>query len=332
MKDEVNNWVLACDVVAADKIPQKKPRAPLGSLGVGAVLATLSTDLVGPFPITLRNNRYILVATDHFTKWVEVFAVPDQTAVTTANVILNEVWAPLSIHSDLGSNYESQIFQELCRLMEVRKTRTSVRNPKGNGQAEKFNKTLVRMIKAYLKGEQEEWDLNLGCLAAAFRATPSSSSGFTPNMLMLGREVRIPAELRSGRACDSEDQSVNSYGEYVNWLRDRLLAAHDIAREHLENAAKRHKYAYDTKLEHLRYEQGECAWYLHEKRVPGVSQKLQPKYMLCVLLKKLSDVTYLIRLEEGGNRVVHHDKLKKYEGLKRPKWMDRAIRNYNKGN
>ena len=106
MKDEVNNWVLACDVCAADKIPQKKPRAPLGSLGVGAVLATLSTDLVGPFPITPRNNRYILVATDHFTKWVEVFAVPDQTAVTTANVILNEVIASygarLSIHSDLG--------------------------------------------------------------------------------------------------------------------------------------------------------------------------------------------------------------------------------------
>ena len=336
MKDEVNNWVLACDVCAADKIPQKKPRAPLGSLGVGAVLATLSTDLVGPFPITPRNNRYILVGTDHFTKWVEVFAVPDQTAVTTGNVILNEVitmyGAPLSIHSDLGSNYESQIFQELCRLMEVRKTRTSVRNPKGNGQAEKFNKTLVRMIKAYLKGEQEDWDLNLGCLAAAFRATPSSSSGFTPNMLMLGREVRIPAKLRSGRACDSEGQSVNSYGEYVSWLRDRMQAAHDIAREHLENAVKRHKYAYDTKLEHLRYEQGECAWYLHEKRVPGVSPKLQQKYVLCVVLKKLSDVTYLIRLEEGSNHVVHHDKLKKYEGLKGPKWMDRAISKYNKSN
>ena len=133
------------------------------------------------------------MVTDHFTKWVEIFAVPDQTAVTTANVILNEVIArygsPLSIHSDLGSNYESQIFKELCKLMEIRKTGTSVRNPKGNRQVEKFNRTLVCMIKAYLKGEQENWDLNLGCLAVAFRATPSASKKFTPNMLMLGREV-----------------------------------------------------------------------------------------------------------------------------------------------
>ena len=116
--------------------------------------------------------------------------------------------------------------------MEVRKTRTLIRNPKGNGQAEKFNRTLVHMIKAHLKDEQEDWDLNLGCLAAAFRATPSASSGFTPNMLMLGREIRIPAELRSGHVGDSEDLSIKSYGEYVSWLRERLQMAHDIARKH----------------------------------------------------------------------------------------------------
>ena len=190
----------------------------------------------------------------------------------------------------------------------------------------------MRMIKAYLKGEQEDWDLNLGCLAAAFRATPSASSGFTPNMLMLGREVRIPAELRSGHVGDSEDLSIKSYGEYVSWLRERLQTAHDIAREHLGNVAKRHKYAYDTKLEHLRYEQGECVWYLHEKRVIGISPKLQPRYVRCVVLKRLSDVTYLIGVEKGDNRVVHHDKLKRYEGQNRPKWMDRAVRSFVRGN
>ena len=166
MKNDVNSWVLACDQCASDKTPHKRPKAPLGSLGVGATLATLSTDVLGPIPVTPRNNRYILVVTDHFTKWVEIFAVPDRTAVTTANVILNEVIAsygsPQSIHSDLGSNYESQIFKELCKLMELRKTRIFVRNPKGNGQVEKCNRTLVRMIKAYLKEEQENWDLNLG--------------------------------------------------------------------------------------------------------------------------------------------------------------------------
>ena len=86
---------------------------------VGAPLDRLGTDFLGPLPLTPRGNRHILVVTDYFTKWVEIFAVPDQTAVTTAEVILNEVIArfgcPHEIHSDQGRNFESQIFAELCR-------------------------------------------------------------------------------------------------------------------------------------------------------------------------------------------------------------------------
>lgn len=70
---------------------------------------------------------------------VEIFVILDQTAATTAIVILNEVIArfeaPISIYSDRASYNESHIAQELCRLMEIKKTRTPVKNPRGNGQA-----------------------------------------------------------------------------------------------------------------------------------------------------------------------------------------------------
>ena len=71
-------------------------------------------------------------------------------------------------------------------------------HPSCNGQVERFNRTLVSMIKAYLKGQQREWDKHLGCLAAAYRATPHESTGFTPNMLMFGREARLPIEVILG--------------------------------------------------------------------------------------------------------------------------------------
>ena len=83
-------------------------------------------------------------------------------------------------------------------MLEVRQTRTSVRNPRGNGQAERFNRTLLRMIKAYLRGEQRQWDLHLGCLAGAYRATPNESTRMTPNLFTISREVRLPEELVSG--------------------------------------------------------------------------------------------------------------------------------------
>jgi hypothetical protein len=66
------------------------------------------------------------------------------------------------------------------KLLEIRKTRTSPRNPRGNGQIERFNRSLLSMIKSFLRGEQTGWDLNLGCLADAYRATPHESTGLTP--------------------------------------------------------------------------------------------------------------------------------------------------------
>ena len=176
VRDDVHMWLLKCYTCAAIKSSHQNPKAPLGRMQAGTPLYRISTDFLGPLPLTPCKNGYILLSTDHFTEWVEIMAVPDQTAKTCANKLLNEVIArygcPLTILSDQGAAYESSIFHELCQLLEIRKTRTSPRNPRCNAQAERFNRSLLCMIKAYLQGEQENWDLNLGCLAAAYRATP----------------------------------------------------------------------------------------------------------------------------------------------------------------
>ena len=68
------------------KAPSRKPHAPLGKMPVGDPLDRLSTGILGLFPESTQGNKYVLAVTDHFTKWVEVFAIPDQSAVTCAGV------------------------------------------------------------------------------------------------------------------------------------------------------------------------------------------------------------------------------------------------------
>ena len=330
LKEDIALHIRKCDTCASDKKPIVAPRAPLGSLRSGAPGDLIASDYLGPFPVTDRDNRYILLLTDHFTKYVEILAVPDMTAEVCASKILNEFisrWGcPLTIHTDQGRTYESKIFGELCRMLEVKKSRTSARNPRGNGQSERFNRTLLRMIKAYLCGQQRDWDLHLGCLAGAYRSTPNESTRLTPNLLMMGREVRLPAELVFGSIGTYQDQEITSYGEYVDFLRTRMQHAHDVARKHLDSAAKRSSEIYNTKVAVNKYDVGDAVWCLLESRKIGVMPKLEPTYEGPFLVKKkISEINFLLQLDnDGKERLVHHNKLKPYEGDYPPKWLCRA--------
>jgi hypothetical protein len=304
---------------------------------VGGTLDRLSTDILGPFPETPRGNKYVLVVTDHFTKWVEIFAIPDQTAVTCAEKILNEVigrfGCPLDLHSDQGRNYESQIFVELCRLLEIRKTRTSPGNPRCNGQAERFNRTLLRMIKAFLRGQQREWDRNLGCLAAAYRATPQDSTGMTPNLLMLGREVRLPAEVMFGSGTTHVGEEITSYGQYVDQLRDTMQKAHEVTRKNLNRAAVRQKETYDARLSFHKYTPGCLVWYQTDIGQLSITPKLRKPYEgPYLVIRNLGDLDYMIQMDASGKRkVVHHNRLKPYEGTRELKWAKAALAGAKKG-
>ena len=126
LKDDIYLHICKCNICAKDKKPVKPPKASLGDLSAGAPGDILATDYLGPFPVTERGNRYTLLLTDHFSKYVEILAVPDMTAEMCASRIVNEFIArwgcPLTIHSDQGRTYESNVFKEMCRMLEIRKS------------------------------------------------------------------------------------------------------------------------------------------------------------------------------------------------------------------
>lgn len=109
---------------------------------------------MGPMPMTESGNKYILVVGDYFTKWKEVFAIPNQEAKTIAEKLVKEVisryGAPEKIHSDQGQNFEAQLFQEMCVLFNMDKTRTSPYHPESDGMVEQMNRTLQDMLKVHV--------------------------------------------------------------------------------------------------------------------------------------------------------------------------------------
>ncbi|KAJ8356690.1 hypothetical protein SKAU_G00194840 [Synaphobranchus kaupii] len=105
-RHDVELHVHCCDSCTAQKGPSQRSRAPLQQHLVGAPMERVGVDVLGPFPVTDSGNRYILVAMDYFTKWPEAFAIPDQSAATTAERLVEEMFtrfgAPAELHSNQG--------------------------------------------------------------------------------------------------------------------------------------------------------------------------------------------------------------------------------------
>ena len=187
------------------------------------------------------------------------------------------------------------------------------------------------IIKSYLRGQQKDWDLNLGCLGAAYRASVHESTGLTPNMVMLGREVRLPLEvtLNTGKAINT-----TSYGEYVSRLRDHLQRACALTRKHLTSKTARQKESYESKQRFRPYHKGDYVWYASEINQLHITPKLRNPYDGPYLVVEcITQLNYWVQFNERGTtRVVHYNKLKPYGGTKVLKWAKAALRRSKRNN
>lgn len=279
----------------------------------------VGVDVLGPFPITERENRYILVAMDYFTKWPEAYAMPDQSAPTTAKFLVNEMFArfgcPEELHSDQGRNFEAEVFQEVCRLLGIRKTRTTPLHPQSDGLVERFNKTLAEQL-TLTGNRQADWDLHIPMVLWAYRSAVQESTGCTPAALMFGHELRTPVDLAFGPTPEPAAEGAPGMDYYYR-LRERLKEVHELVRGALQTAAARQKRAYDTRSAGQDFKTGDQVWVYSPQRKKGLSPKLSSQWIgPCVVMAKLSDVVYRVRLEGNKRKVVlHRDRLAPYRPL-----------------
>uniref|UniRef100_A0AAZ1X8S4 Gypsy retrotransposon integrase-like protein 1 n=1 Tax=Oreochromis aureus TaxID=47969 RepID=A0AAZ1X8S4_OREAU len=197
---DVELHVHCCDTCTAQKGPTQRSTAPLQQYLVGAPMERV--DVLGPFPVTESGNRYVLVVMDYFTKWPEAYAVPDQSATTTAERLVEEMFACFGVlaelHSDQGRNFESKVFGEICRQLGVEKTRTTPLHPQSDGLVERFNRTLATQLAILTSRHQRDWDRYLPLVLWSYRTAVQESSQCTPAALMFGRELRTPVDLVFG--------------------------------------------------------------------------------------------------------------------------------------
>lgn len=260
-----------------------------------------------------------MVMIDYFTKFPFSYALKEIAAETVANVLMDQViclfGVPTSLHSDQGSNFESNVFKSLCSLVNMAKTRTTPYAPWSNGETERMNKTLMIMLKCMVEENPKKWDLLLQKALMHYRSSVHSSTQFTPYALMFGREMRLPLDVCLPDPPGNEPGK--TLPKSVEEHRESIRKTEAIARERLRAAQKCQKDHYDNGSFGVAYSVGELGW-LKKIAIPkGTSRKFFIRWSgPWKIVKVISDITYRIQLFNKGGRgrvrkVVHFNQLKK---------------------
>ena len=324
MRPDVDVYVKTCNLCSRYKISGQKRRAGMKIFQVGEPAERLCIDIVGPFPETVEGNKYCLVITDCFTKYVEIYAMKNQEAETVASVVVREYVSrfgcPREIHTDQGRQFEAILFQHMCELLGVNKTRTTSFHPQSDGQSERNIKTLIKML-AIAADEHKDWDEYLPYISMSYRATPQESTGFSPNFLMFGRELSMPVDLMFP-VCP--DTSPANHHDYVKKLKEKLRYAYELSRRTLRRSAERQRRLYNERVFGQPIKAGDIVWVMNKERKKGKSPKLQPKWKgPCFVSRAFNDVVVQVYVNPRKIVNFHVDLLKPCEVRKEPPWIKR---------
>ena len=223
-------------------------RAPLVNITTSQPMEMVCIDFL-TLDMSKGGYQYVLVITDHFTRYAQAIPTKNMSAKTTAEALFQyfivHYGFPERLHSDQGANFQSRLIKELCTLANVKKTRTSPYHPMGNGMCERFNRTLMNMLGTLEAEKKHNWKDHIRAMTYAYNATKHSSTGYSPFHLMFGREARLPIDTILGL---EEEKEETSYLKYIESMKESLQEAFRVASESAKKSRLEQKTQYDHKV------------------------------------------------------------------------------------
>ena len=244
------------------KTYQRKPTVPIMKYDDTAhPLDRVHVDLTGPLPLTKGKHRYIMVIKDYLTKYVWLIPLKTKTAMEVAEAFVGEficqAGVPGRLVSDRGNEFVNQLLDNISKVMKINRISTTPYNPRADGFVENHNKTLKDQLFHYVDNlKQDDWDVYLPTVQLMYNTTVSLATGYTPMLLMTGREARMPS-LNHMASEDKELRKDVVKNAYVLKMIESMRGYQDFALSQTEKNKGRFNIRVRQPLEFVEYQVGQ---------------------------------------------------------------------------
>ena len=231
-------------------------KPPLTPIPVAGPFDRVGVDVI-QFPKSCSGNKYALVFVDYLTKWPEVFAMQDQSALTIARLFVEEIvcrhGVPRELLSDRGAAFLSKLMLEVCRLMGTKKVNTTAYHPQTDGLVERFHRTLTDMLAKTVEKDGSNWDEKLPYVLFAYRTSLQQSTAESPFFLLYGRDAHLPTS--EVLEIDPTRYPFN-IKDYKTEFMTSMSEAWELAKSSVRKAQQRQKKFHDRKAKDPKFAVG----------------------------------------------------------------------------
>ena len=216
--------------------------------------------------------------------------------------------APAYLISNQGKAFTGHLITNLCELYGVQKLRTLPYHAQTNGQVERMNQTIIRMIGKLEQDKKARWSEHQPGMLAAYNGTRSAVTGYSPYFLLFGRKARMSVDYLFPTLCNSPHQTKMEVS--VAAMQRRLKEAFVVARHLTSQEAAKQQCYYDRKAEAVALQPGDVVmvctdgfvskqkvkdqwedrgfivesqledWPVYKVRCPTTDAKQKPKYRI----------------------------------------------------
>ncbi len=300
MARDIREFVLACSVCARGKTSNRPPEGLLQPLSVPSrPWSHIALDFVTALPPSL-GNTVVLTVVDRFSKAAHFIPLPKlpsakETAATVVDHVFRIHGLPADVVSDRGPQFVSKFWREFCRLLGATVSLSSGFHPQTNGQTERANQDLERVLRCLVTQNPTSWCQQLSWVEYAHNSLQVSSTGLSPFECSLGYQPPLFPSMESEIAVPSAHAFVQRCHRTWTRARETLLRVGACTKA----KADRHRSKPPV------YVVGQKVW-LSTQNIPlrSVCNKLAPKFIgPFPVTKIISPVTVRLKLPPAYRRI-----------------------------